>query len=62
MGQTYHNLFMVARSERRGGGGEDDVTGFDEIEHSSAVHGTIHSQPFFKETKKWQSEKQPVVI
>lgn len=45
-----------------GGGGEDDVTDLNEIKPSSAVHGTVHSRPFFKETKKEWLEKQLVVI
>lgn len=45
-----------------GGGGEDDVTDLNEIKPSSAVHGTVHSWPFFKETKKEWLEKQLVVI
>ncbi len=41
--------------------GEDgDITDFDEVKHSSAAYDTVHSQPFFRETKTW-SEKQLVV-
>ncbi len=49
-------------SEQQGGGGEDDITNSDEIKHSSAVHDTVHSPPFFRETKKWWFGKQLVVI
>lgn len=44
VGQTFPNLFMVARSERQGGGGEDDLSVWDHAEHPSAARDAVQGR------------------